>query len=219
MHLNLGIVSLIFLALAAAVNLSLAGGRTITLHGNDRGAPGCVSCHGARGEGIPANGFPRLAGLNAVYLQTQLDAFANGQRVNAMMTPIAQSLSEGERATVAYYYADLGGAPTAPAPVPERNSPGERLAVQGRWSQGLPACVQCHGAMGSGVGITFPALAGQSALYIENQLHAWQQGVRAPGPLGLMKVVASKLSAADIHDVAAYFSALPASGPSRRSKP
>lgn len=216
---NPAVVSLISLALTAMINLARADGLTITLHGNDRGAPACVTCHGAQGEGIPANGFPRLAGLNAGYLQTQLDAFANGQRANAMMTPVAQTLSGDERAAVARYYAGLSGSATMPAPVPEMNSTGARLAIQGRWSQGLPACIQCHGVMGAGVGTTFPALAGQSSLYIENQLRAWQQGTRAPGPLGLMKVVASKLSAADIQEIAAYFSALPASDPFPRSKP
>jgi cytochrome c553 len=47
----------------------------------------------AHGEGIPANGFPRLAGLNFGCLRTQLDAFAKGQRVNAMVTPVAKTLS------------------------------------------------------------------------------------------------------------------------------
>jgi cytochrome c553 len=135
------------------------------------------------------------------------------------MTPIAQTLRGDEREAVARYYAGLSGSATLTEPVPEMNSAGARLANQGRWSQGLPACVQCHGAMGSGVGAIFPALAGQSALYIENQLYAWQQGTRTSGPLGLMKVVASKLSATDIQAVAAYFSALPAGGPVLESTP
>lgn len=219
MRPNLVIISLISLAFTAMTNLALADGASIALHGNDRGAPACVTCHGAYGEGMPANGFPRLAGLNAGYLKTQLDAFVNGQRTNALMTPIAQTLSGDERAEVARYFAGLSGPASMAEPVQETNSAGARLAIQGRWSQGLPACIQCHGEMGVGVGTTFPALAGQSSLYIENQLRAWQQGTRVPGPLGLMKVIASKLSAADIHDVAAYFSALPASDPSRRSKP
>jgi thiosulfate dehydrogenase len=217
MRQSLAIV-LISLALIP-INLALADGATIALHGNDRGAPTCITCHGAHGEGIPANGFPRLAGLNAGYLQSQLDAFATGQRVNAMMTPIAQTLSGDERAAVARYYARLSGSATIAESVPEMNSTGARLAIQGRWAQSLPACMQCHGARGVGVGTIFPVLAGQSALYIENQLRAWQQGTRLPGPLGLMKVVASKLSAADIQEVAAYFSALPMNAPSLRNKP
>lgn len=219
MRPNLVMASFISLALATINNLAQADGATIALQGNDRGAPACVVCHGAQGEGIPENGFPRLAGLNAGYLHAQLDAFAHGQRVNAMMTPVAQTLSGDERAAVARYYAELSGSASAGGPVAEMNSVGARLAVQGRWSQGLPACVQCHGATGGGVGAAFPALAGQSALYLENQLRAWQQGTRAPGPLGLMKVIASKLSVADIQAVAAYFSTLPASRPSLMSKP
>lgn len=219
MRPNLAIVSLLSLLLSAMINLALADGLTITLHGNDRGAPACITCHGAHGEGMPANGFPRLAGLNSGYLQTQLEALANGQRINALMTPVAKTLNGDERVAVARYYAGLSGSATMTETVPEINSTGARLAIQGRWPQGLPACTQCHGAMGAGVGTTFPALAGQSSLYIENQLHAWQQGTRAPGPLGLMKVVASKLSPADIRAVAAYFSSLPASDSSRRSKP
>lgn len=212
-------VSLLSLQLCAMTNWARADGLAITLHGNNRGAAACVSCHGTHGEGMAENGFPRLAGLNAAYLQAQLEAFANGQRSNAMMPAIAQALSHDERVAVANYYADLSDSATMPQPIAAMNSAGERLAVQGRWSQSLPACMQCHGALGSGVGSSFPALAGQSSLYIENQLRAWQQGTRAAGPLGLMKVVASKLTVADIRVVALYFSALPPSASSPRSRP
>ena len=191
-----------------ATKVVFAYGASIALSGNTRGVPACVTCHGASGAGGVANGFPRLSGLNADYLQTQLDAFANGQRRNAMMTPIAQILSPEERAALARYYSGLT-IPTNPSPPPSPETIGVQLALKGRWSNGLPACVQCHGATGAGVGRTFPALAGQSALYIENQLHAWQQGARAPGPMGLMKLIAAKLSAAEIKSVAAYFAALP----------
>lgn len=213
---TLVLLSSLGLALTAATQAVRADGATIALQGNTRGAPACVTCHGAQGEGMSANGFPRLAGLNAGYLQAQLEAFANGQRANAMMTPIAQTLGVDERAELARYYGGLGSA-VATAPAPQPDSAGAHLALKGRWSEGLPACVQCHGATGAGVGNVFPALAGQSALYIENQLRGWQQGTRPPGPLGLMKAIASKLSTADIHSVAAYFSALqpPASDTTR----
>lgn len=215
------IATLAGLSLCTTMRVALADAKTITLQGNGNGTPACVTCHGAQGEGMAASGFPRLAGLNAGYMQAQLDAFAKGERNNPMMTPIAKTLSKEDRVALADYYAKLGyAAPTAtiPAPSAQKSSAGELLAQQGRWSQGLPACVQCHGAMGSGVGTDFPALAGQSALYIENQLHAWQQGQRAPGPLGLMKVIASKLSSTDIKEVANYFSSLPPNA-SAGSKP
>lgn len=219
MRPNLILISLAGLASAGMINSAFADGAAIAQHGTDHGTPACASCHGAHGEGLAASGFPRLAGMNAGYLQTQLVALAKGQRVNPVMSPIAKSLSAEERAAVAGYYAGLPAPATGGSAAPHPNPAGERLALQGRWAQGLPACIQCHGATGAGVGATFPALAGQSSIYIENQLHAWQQGARAPGPLGLMKVVASKLSATDIHDVAAYFASLPVSTADRRNKP
>ena len=219
MRPHIAFVSLFIFPLCAMMNWAQADGIAIALHGNDRGAVACVVCHGAHGEGIPANGYPRLAGLNAEYIQAQLEAFASGQRSNAMMPAIAQALSQDERIAVANYYAFLNDPATLPLPLAAKNSAGEHLAVQGRWSQSLPACAQCHGELGAGVGSSFPALAGQSSIYIENQLRAWQQGTRAAGPLGLMTVVASKLSESDIHDVAAYYSALPVNPPSRRLKP
>lgn len=219
MRPHFAIVPLFTFSLCAMMNWAQADGIAIALHGNDRGAVACVVCHGAHGEGIPANGYPRLAGLKAEYIQAQLEAFSSGQRSNAMMPAIAQALSHDERIAVANYYADLNDSATLPAPLAEINSAGERLAVQGRWSQSLPACTQCHGELGAGVGSIFPALAGQSSIYIENQLRAWQQGTRAAGPLALMTVVASKLTSADIHDVAAYFSALPVSASSRSRRP
>lgn len=212
-------IVLVSLAFAAMSDAALADGAAIALHGNDRGAPACITCHGAHGEGMPANGFPRLAGQNAEYLQTQLDAFANGRRGNAMMTPIAQTMSGGERIAVARYFAGMSGAATTAETSQDMAATGARLANQGRWSEGLPACVQCHGALGAGVGTTFPTLAGQSSLYIENQLRGWQQGRRPPGPLGLMKVIALKLSEADIQALATYFSALPVGDAVQGTKP
>lgn len=204
------------LALAAAMPCARADGAGIALNGNARGAPACMTCHGARGEGTAATGFPRLAGLNAGYVHAQLEAFAVGKRTNAMMTPIAQALNAVERKQLADYYSGLGRAPgtvkattqQADKADPKLDSAGAQLALKGRWKNGLPACVQCHGSRGAGVGSVFPALAGQSALYTENQLRAWQQGTRAPGPLGLMKVIADKLSVDDVKHVAAYFAAL-----------
>ena len=182
--------------------------------GNGRGAPACALCHGANGEGNALIGFPRLAGLPERYLTDQLENFATGRRSNVMMTPIARTLSVEERAATANFYAHLIGQSHSPASSPTTSdapttTTGETLAVRGRWSQGVPACAQCHGRTGQGVGDSFPALAAQPALYLENQLLAWQSGIRDPGPLGLMGAIAKKLSADDVTAVAIYLSALP----------
>ena len=92
---------------------------------------------------------------------------------------------------------------------PTENNLGERLAERGIWSKQVPGCVQCHGPHGVGVGANFPPLAGQSAFYIANQLHAWQNGTRCNDPLGLMRHVALALNQKDIQAVAEWFAAQP----------
>lgn len=192
---------------ALAAPAELGPGATIALKGA-HGVPACISCHGMHGEGNAAAGFPRLAGVGEAYLLEQLDAFADGKRTNPTMQMFAKQLSSSERSSLAQYFSQL--AAPAGLDLSDRadaapNDTGAWLATRGRWSQGLPACVQCHGPGGAGVGTTFPPLAGQSAAYISAQLHAWKTGARAPGPLGLMPAVASKLSDADISAVANYY--------------
>lgn len=171
------------------------------------GGAACVSCHGPRGEGI-AN-FPRLAGIGPAYLRAQLEAFATGARKNPVMQPIAQALSAEQRGQVAAYFSALPGPPvgqdrTARAP----SEIGVWLATRGRWQDGVPACAQCHGPGGVGVGENLPPLAGQPAAYLADQLKAWQGGARHPGPLGLMETIARKLSAADIQAVSDYYAGI-----------
>jgi len=182
----------------------------------------CQTCHGPAGEGSAQAGFPRLASLGARYLQRQLDAFADGTRVSDVMMPIAKALTVAERAEVSAYYAALP-APAAPAAAPTESastpgtstapvSVGATLATRGRWADKLPACEQCHGPGGRGVGPDFPALVGQSSTYLFNQLTAWKTGARPPGPMSLMAVVAKKLSEAEMRAVADHFASLPVEG-------
>ncbi|MBY4867090.1 cytochrome C [Burkholderia sp. Bp9017] len=182
-------------------------GKTLATQGTATGVAACIGCHGAQGEGNAAAGFPRLAGTNAAYLSAQLAAFADGSRQNPVMQPLAKLLSAHEREAVSAYFASLP-APAAIAAGTASIDPanaGAWLATRGRWSDGLPACAQCHGAGGLGVGTAFPPLVGQPAAYIAGQLNAWKHGTRAPGPMALMPMIAGKLSDADIDAVAAYY--------------
>jgi len=74
-------------------------------------------------------------------------------------------------------------------------------------------CSACHGLNGVSVTDAIPNLAGQRAIYIENQLKAFKEGTRkAPNPThpaAIMAAMASQLSPADITNVAAYFASLP----------
>lgn len=184
-----------------------ADGAAIAAKGGKNGATACVACHGAKGEGNAAAGFPRLAGLGQAYLQAQLEHFASGARQNPVMAPIAKQLTAPEREAVAGYFAGLPGAPGVMVDEAglKPGAAGPWLAARGRWDQNLPACVQCHGPGGAGVGAAFPALAGQSAGYITAQLQAFKNKTRPGGPDNLMAAVAAKLSDADIKAVSDHF--------------
>lgn len=191
----------------AAPSGAAAAGQQIAVQGTAAGVPACASCHGARGEGAAA--FPRLAASGESYLRQQLDAFADGSRKSAVMQPFAQKLTAQERGSVAAYYSALP--PPFAAQDPAVVAPSDRgawLAARGRWRDQVPACAQCHGPGGSGVGASFPPLAGLPAAYILAELQAFKAGTRPAGPLGLMQVVARRLSEADMEAVSSYYAAL-----------
>lgn len=182
-------------------------GARIASAGVAGGAPACASCHGSQGQGSGA--FPHLAGTGAAYLQEQLDAFAAGTRRNAIMQPIAQALTPEQRGQVAAFYAGLPATVhAADRPAAQPSDTGPWLATRGRWADELPACAQCHGPGGSGVGPSFPPLAGQPAAYIVQQLKAWQDGSRPAGPLGLMQSVARKLKEPEVQAISDYYAGL-----------
>ena len=198
-------------ALTAPTAHAMDAAQLVT-QGNGKGAPPCLGCHGVDGGGQAAAGFPRLAGLDASYLRRQLDSFADGTRDNPVMKPVATALTTDERQALAEYYSQLPlpaalAKPATPPPAPD--SRGALLATRGRWSRQVPACEQCHGPGGVGVGAAFPPLAGQSAAYIAAQLKAWQQGRRHNDPLALMQHISTALDDQDITAVAAWFAAQP----------
>jgi cytochrome c553 len=195
-----------------------ADGRALATSGNGRGALPCAVCHGAQGEGQPGAGFPRLDGLNSVYIRQQLDDFADGKRANDIMRPIASALSPDERQAVATFYSGQSAAKAAEPTKADAAtiSRGAALAAHGDWSKGLPGCNQCHGPDGEGVAGTFPKLAGQNAKYIAKQLKDWQLGKRANDPLHLMTTVSAKLDDGEIAAVAAYYASLPAAPASQQ---
>ncbi len=204
-----------------SVGVDAAGvdARSIVHAGIAPAVPACGTCHGAAGEGNPAAAFPRLAGLGSGYLGAQLEAFASGSRANPVMAPIAKALSGEQRRAVAAYYAAL---PSSFARVGvdeaevQPTHVGAWLANRGRWNDGLPACVACHGSGGAGVSPAFPPLAGQSAAYLAAQLNDWKAGKRGPGPQALMAHVAAKLSASDIENVSQYFGSLRPAGAAQK---
>lgn len=210
---------LLTLTSASVLAESLERGAAISREGNGKGAPPCISCHGEGGRGNAQMGHPYLAGLPEAYLARQLQAFKSGQRNNAVMQPIAAKLEEADIQALAAYFAQLQLPDKAlgkPATA-EQQKLGETIAHKGRWITGVPACFQCHGAAGQGVGNDFPPLSGQPAAYLQQQLDGWAKGTRTGDPIGLMQSVVAGLTDGERSAVAHYLASMPPRRPSQHA--
>ena len=188
---------------------ALDGKKIFTEGGSQPGAMPCVACHGADGAGLAAAGFPRLAGLPALYVRKQLEDFKRGTRANPVMQPLANALTDAEIDAVSQALAAMPG--VVPQPIHRSEMPigaAQKLAQQGAWERQIPACASCHGPAVTGVGDTFPPLAGQPATYLAAQLTAWQNGTRHNDPNDLMGHIAKSLTPDEIQGVAQYFASL-----------
>ena len=172
-------------------------GEIIALSGGRSGAANaCFGCHGLAGEGDGA-AVPRLAGLDAGYLQKQLGDYASGLRPNETMQAAVRWLSADDRRAVAAYYAAL---PT-PAAKPQRFAP-PRLWAEGDIERGVVACSVCHGDDGRGVGAANPSLAGQPAAYTLDQIKRWQAAERRNDARGVMAIAVAQVSPAQASAIA-----------------
>lgn len=192
----------------------LDAGRTIAAQGAP-GAAACVSCHGANGEGNAQAGYPRLAGQGRIYLEHQLNSYADGTRAHPVMTPIAGALSAQQRAQVAGFYGNLAGAAPAgqqaAASAPATQEP--VLVARGDERRGLQGCANCHGPQGIGDAAATPYLAGQHEPYLVSTLAAWKDGTRHNDPSGQMPAIAKALTEPEARSLAAYFARLPPPAP------
>ncbi len=186
-------------------------GQIIAMGGGE-GGPGvaCFTCHGLRGEGDGV-ATPRLAGLDAGYLQKQMEDYAADVRQAPVMSEVARWLDDSDRRAVAAWYASLppasataSGKPAPPTPV---------IYLQGAPGRGVPACAVCHGVAGEGVGPGNPALAGQPATYTVDQLERWRTSKRRNDPRNVMSRAVAGLTSAEIREIALWLEALPASRP------
>lgn len=72
-----------------------------------RGIPACASCHGPKGAGNPAAGYPRIGSQHAKYTAKQLAAYKAGERNGSangrMMAAVAAHLTDDEIQALASY--------------------------------------------------------------------------------------------------------------------
>ncbi len=202
------VTKLIGALMGAAAVSAIAAPPAIVTQGKGA-AIACASCHSMEGTGNSAGGYPALAQMPQAYFTKQIADFKSGTRSNAVMSPIAKALTPEDAEAAASFYASLPRlqSPSAPSDA-GMIARGEKLALNGAWDRGLPACFKCHAPGGTGVAPSFPPLAGQHVGYTISQLQAWKTGTRTNDPLLLMKTVAEKLSDDDMRAVAAYLATL-----------
>lgn len=166
----------------------------------------CAACHGADGNSVNPE-WPKLAGQHPEYIIKQLMNFKNDERVNATMAPMAKPLSDQDMADLAAYYASQ-----TPKPGEADQSKvalGEQIYKGGNNGSGVAACAACHGPTGAGnPAAKFPAINGQHATYIKNQLNAFRKGERANDAGKMMRNIANKMTDAEIEAVSEYIAGL-----------
>ncbi len=90
---------------AQAVRTAANGNPDLVSRGQNVAAY-CVSCHG--GAGKTANGeWPNLAGQQAKYMRTQLEAYKAGTRVHPHMQNAVLGFSDSDLDAVVSYYSQL----------------------------------------------------------------------------------------------------------------
>ena len=172
----------------------------------------CGACHGTQGAGMQPLNAPRIAGLNARYVERQLNYFRDGVRgaheldtAGSLMRPIMAALPDDAAIRNVSAYIETLRAEPSP------------ITVSGDIEQGADLyanCAVCHGANGEGIWtMNAPALAGQSDWYLVTQLRNFREEIRGAHPMDLygdqMMMLADVLATdEDINDVVAYLNTL-----------
>jgi cytochrome c553 len=174
----------------------------------------CILCHGEHGivdeaqapDVAPAI-IPDIAQLNRAAIFKQLSDYRTGSRKSDIMAPIAESLNDRDMVDViAYFAAPASSQGSLSGWSPSKGSIAD-LVERGVSNRGLPACASCH-AMGAGGPIGAPALEGQRAAYLEQQLKFFRTGERSNDIFGAMREIANKLTDTEIASVAKYYAAM-----------
>lgn len=209
----------IFPALLALVISGLAGAQNLE-KGKEINAT-CAGCHSELGQGGSRGEYPRLAGQQVKYLESQLKAFRARTRVNIPMYPYTQEreLPDEDIKDVSAYLASI----ELPTKWPvfkdsddalTRLTLTERVMIIPRVTGNLPngeaiyqkKCVTCHGKTGMGRGM-FPMLVGQYTSYLKRQMEKYVKGERPHDEEGVGGVL-NALKEEDMQDILAYITSI-----------
>src|SRR5262249_57923155 len=80
-------------------------------------AAGCATCHGKDGRSVDPKLYPDLTGQSAAAIYKQLSDFKTGSRKNAIMSALAQPLTEEQLVALAAHFASFPVRPLPPEQV------------------------------------------------------------------------------------------------------
>ena len=167
----------------------------------------CAGCHGPDGNAAnPA--WPKLAGQHAAYLAKQLKDFKEGKtRKDPMMSGQVAGLSEQDMLDLAAFFASQTG--TIGSADENLIQLGGNIYRGGNTTTKVAACMACHAPNGAGnPAAGFPRLAGQNAAYVAKALRDFRSGARSNDAGKMMRVIAGRMSDAEIDAVASYIQGL-----------
>lgn len=170
----------------------------------------CARCHGDADTPPTSLLVPRLTDLSPEYIEMSLREYASGDRPSGIMETVASGLADRQIGQLARHFSGLAVPDRTGVETPssEAVARGRELVTEGAPRAGVPPCAACHSVEALP---TYPALAGQHARYLANQLELWRKGLRDETPQGaLMAHIAKRMTAQQAEDVSAYLASLDA---------
>ena len=168
----------------------------------------CTGCHNEDGNSIVPE-FPKLAGLDPVYITKQINDFKKYKRVSEIMGPMAAQIPDADVPKLAAYFSRQKRTTGTPEVVIDSKlaSQGQQIYDDGIVSSAVPACSGCHGEKGEGTEL-FPRLAGQHTAYLITQMNNFKNIVRNNDVKKVMRAVTSRMTEQEIKAVAEYITSL-----------
>jgi cytochrome c553 len=179
---------------AAGASLTLASVSQAGLEEGRNKAQACVACHGADGNAVSPD-IPSLAAQPKQFLVQSLYMYREGVRKNAIMSPLAMSLSNADLNDLATFFSAQTLAAPARAMDPARVAQSRTVAERNN-------CVACHTPSFKGQQ-HIPRLAGQGKAYLLAQLVQFKASTRADLD-GTMTSAAQGLAAEELEPLAEY---------------
>ena len=181
----------------------------------------CAACHGDHGQGGKKGEYPRIAGQQVKYIESQLKNFRARTRVNIPMFPYTQEreMSDEDVKDVSAYLAGIELPNAMPTYTGKEDAltrllMAEKVMIIPRAEGDLDnggriyqkQCAACHGKTARGRGM-FPMLVGQYTNYLKRQVDLYLKGDRPHDEEGTVGVL-NALKAQDIQDILAYVTSL-----------